>query len=105
MALLRLAQYGTKHGHAAGKLAALRHNPRVEFAGVFETFFKNISGLGFWHGAFDMDNLTFPPFRVIVMVVMAIMPWRNRMAQARNLWGQRWQRMTGLSFGTATTGR
>lgn len=36
MALLRLAQYGTKHGHAAGKLLALRHNPRVEFAGVFE---------------------------------------------------------------------
>jgi predicted dehydrogenase len=36
MTLLRLAQYGTKHGHAAGKLAALRHNPRVEFAGVFE---------------------------------------------------------------------
>ena len=36
MALLRLAQYGTKHGHAAGKLSALRRNPRVELAGVFE---------------------------------------------------------------------
>jgi predicted dehydrogenase len=36
MSLLRLAQYGTKHGHAAGKLLALRHNPRVELAGVFE---------------------------------------------------------------------
>jgi predicted dehydrogenase len=36
MALLRLAQYGTKHGHAAGKLLALRRNPRVELAGVFE---------------------------------------------------------------------
>jgi len=36
MALLRLAQYGTKHGHAAGKLTALRRNPRVELAGVFE---------------------------------------------------------------------
>jgi predicted dehydrogenase len=33
---LRLAQYGTKHGHAAGKLLALRRNPRVELAGVFE---------------------------------------------------------------------
>lgn len=32
----RIAQYGTKHGHAAGKLAALRANPRVELAGVFE---------------------------------------------------------------------
>jgi predicted dehydrogenase len=36
MAPLRLAQYGTKHGHAAGKLLALRRNPRVELAGVFE---------------------------------------------------------------------
>ncbi|HEX2759375.1 MAG TPA: Gfo/Idh/MocA family oxidoreductase [Rhizomicrobium sp.] len=36
MALLKLAQYGTKHGHAAGKLLALRRNPRVELAGVFE---------------------------------------------------------------------
>jgi predicted dehydrogenase len=36
MALVRLAQYGTKHGHAAGKLLALRRNPRVELAGVFE---------------------------------------------------------------------
>jgi predicted dehydrogenase len=34
--MLRIAQYGTKHGHAAGKLEALRRNPRVDFAGVFE---------------------------------------------------------------------
>lgn len=34
--LIRIAQYGTKHGHAAGKLAALRDNPRVELAGVWE---------------------------------------------------------------------
>jgi predicted dehydrogenase len=33
---IRIAQYGTKHGHAGGKLAALRANPRVELAGVFE---------------------------------------------------------------------
>jgi predicted dehydrogenase len=33
---LRIAQYGTKHGHAAGKLAALRSDPRVEFAGLYE---------------------------------------------------------------------
>jgi predicted dehydrogenase len=33
---LRIAQYGTKHGHAAGKLQALLRNPRVEFMGVFE---------------------------------------------------------------------
>ncbi len=36
MARVRMAQYGTKHGHADGKLAALRSNPRVELAGVFE---------------------------------------------------------------------
>jgi predicted dehydrogenase len=36
MALLKIAQYGTKHGHAAGKLLALRRDPRVDFAGVFE---------------------------------------------------------------------
>src|SRR5258706_14419376 len=34
--MIRIAQYGTKHGHAAGKLEALRRNPRVDFAGVFE---------------------------------------------------------------------
>jgi predicted dehydrogenase len=33
---IRIAQYGTKHGHAAGKLAALRSSPRVDLAGVFE---------------------------------------------------------------------
>jgi predicted dehydrogenase len=32
----RIAQYGTKHGHAAGKLLALRRSPRVELVGVFE---------------------------------------------------------------------
>jgi predicted dehydrogenase len=36
MALIRIAQYGTKHGHAAGKLTALRQNPHVDLAGVFE---------------------------------------------------------------------
>ena len=34
--MIRMAQYGTKHGHAAGKLAAMRKNPEVEVAGVFE---------------------------------------------------------------------
>ena len=36
MTPLRMAQYGTKHGHAAGKLLALQKNPHVEVAGVFE---------------------------------------------------------------------
>ncbi|MBI2938945.1 MAG: Gfo/Idh/MocA family oxidoreductase [Chloroflexi bacterium] len=34
--LIRMAQYGTRHGHASGKAQALRSNPDVEFAGVFE---------------------------------------------------------------------
>ena len=36
MAPLRMAQYGTKHGHAAGKLLAMQKNPDVEVAGVYE---------------------------------------------------------------------
>ena len=36
MPTIRIAQYGTKHGHAAGKLLALKANPHVELAGVFE---------------------------------------------------------------------
>src|SRR3954466_9426030 len=36
MSQIRIAQYSAKHGHAAGKLLALRHNPRVEFVGLFE---------------------------------------------------------------------
>ncbi|HXF62321.1 MAG TPA: Gfo/Idh/MocA family oxidoreductase [Caldilineaceae bacterium] len=36
MAFIRMAQYGTKHGHAAGKLLAMIRNPEVEVAGVYE---------------------------------------------------------------------
>ncbi len=36
MESIRIAQYGTKHGHAAGKLSAMRRNPDVEFVGVYE---------------------------------------------------------------------
>ena len=31
-----MAQYGVRHGHAAGKLAALRAHPEVQLAGVYE---------------------------------------------------------------------
>ena len=31
-----MAQYGTRHGHAAGKLVAMRRHPRVELVGVIE---------------------------------------------------------------------
>lgn len=33
---IRMAQYGTKHGHAAGKLQAMRAAAGVELAGVYE---------------------------------------------------------------------
>ena len=33
---IRVAQYGTRHAHAAGKLRAIRQNPNVELVGVFE---------------------------------------------------------------------
>ncbi len=36
MTKIRIAQYGTGHGHAAGKLIALKGNADVELAGVFE---------------------------------------------------------------------
>lgn len=36
MTKIRMAQYGTKHGHARGKLNAMLSNPNVEVAGVFE---------------------------------------------------------------------
>ena len=36
MTKIRMAQYGTKHGHAAGKLQAMLVNPDVEVTGVFE---------------------------------------------------------------------
>src|SRR6266508_4811167 len=36
MSRIKIGQYGVQHGHAAGKAAALRANPDVDFAGVFE---------------------------------------------------------------------
>ncbi len=33
---IRMAQYGTKHGHAGGKLLAMLTHPEVEVAGVYE---------------------------------------------------------------------
>src|SRR5687768_4484814 len=36
MTRIVMAQYGVRHGHAAGKLAALRNNPAVQLAGVYE---------------------------------------------------------------------
>ena len=32
-----MAQYGTKHGHASGKLLALKKNPLIDLVGVFES--------------------------------------------------------------------
>lgn len=36
MQTLRIAQYGTKHGHGPDKLIALHNNPQVDLAGVYE---------------------------------------------------------------------
>lgn len=36
MTKIRMAQYGTKHGHAAGKLQSMLTHPDVEVVGVFE---------------------------------------------------------------------
>lgn len=36
MTKIRIAQYGTKHGHAQGKLVSLQNHPEVELVGVFE---------------------------------------------------------------------
>jgi predicted dehydrogenase len=33
---IRMAQYGTRHGHAAGKLQSMIQNKDVEFVGIFE---------------------------------------------------------------------
>ena len=33
---VQMAQYGTKHSHAAGKIIAMQENPEVELVGVFE---------------------------------------------------------------------
>jgi predicted dehydrogenase len=35
-ATIRMAQYGTGHGHAAGKLRSMQQNPDVEVAGLWE---------------------------------------------------------------------
>ncbi len=36
MTPIRMAQYGTKHGHAEGKLVSMLNNPAVEVVGVYE---------------------------------------------------------------------
>lgn len=34
--MIRMAQYGTKHGHASGKLKSMLDNPNVELVGLYE---------------------------------------------------------------------
>jgi hypothetical protein len=36
MTKIRMAQYGTRHGHAEGKYLAMVKNPDVEVVGVYE---------------------------------------------------------------------
>ncbi|MXY99869.1 Gfo/Idh/MocA family oxidoreductase, partial [Candidatus Poribacteria bacterium] len=53
MAKIRMAQYGTKHGHARGKLQAMLVNPDVEVAGVFEPDTQHREKLQADGGTFD----------------------------------------------------
>ena len=53
MAKIKWAQVGTKHGHAAGKIAALKGNPNVEVAGVFEPDTAQRDKLSSGNGAFS----------------------------------------------------
>ena len=52
---VRMAQYGTGHGHGAGKLAALQGSPDVELAGVFEPDPARRAALG-GHGVRWFDS-------------------------------------------------
>lgn len=52
MAKIRMAQYGTKHGHARGKLQAMLVNPDVEVVGVFEPDAEQRAALQTGEGAF-----------------------------------------------------
>ena len=53
MAKIRMAQYGTKHGHASGKLQAMQVNDDVEIAGVFEPDPQQRASLEGSGGAFE----------------------------------------------------
>ena len=46
MARIRIAQYGTKHGHADGKLLAMRHNLRVELVCVLRAGSRSMPPFG-----------------------------------------------------------
>jgi len=54
MADIRMAQYGTKHGHASGKLKAMQDNTDVEVVGVYEPDMERRKALeeggGIWEG-------------------------------------------------------
>lgn len=65
MAAFRIAQYGTGHGHAGGKMQAMRRNPDVEVVGIFEpeaeqrSRFKNAeayAGVRWFGSAAEMLN-------------------------------------------------
>ncbi len=52
MNTIRMAQYGTKHGHAEGKLLAMQTNPQVELVGVYEPDAARRAQLTHTHGPF-----------------------------------------------------
>ena len=61
MAKVKWAQVGTKHGHAAGKITALKGHPNVEVGGVFEPDADRRAELSAGDGPFSdatwIDNL------------------------------------------------
>lgn len=56
MAQIRMAQYGTKHGHAAGKAQSMQQNPDVELVGIFEPDSERRRELGASGSAFKGVN-------------------------------------------------
>ncbi|MFP6721179.1 MAG: Gfo/Idh/MocA family oxidoreductase [Candidatus Poribacteria bacterium] len=52
MTKIRMAQYGTQHGHAAGKLLAMNANQNVEVTGIFEPNVERRNQLQNSDGAF-----------------------------------------------------
>jgi predicted dehydrogenase len=48
-----MAQYGTKHGHAGGKLVSMQQNPQVEVVGVYEPDADRRAQLQDSHGPFQ----------------------------------------------------
>ena len=57
--MIKMAQYGTKHGHAGGKMRSMLENPAVEVVGVYESDAeqrKSVEGSGAYAGVHWFDS-------------------------------------------------